>query len=124
MSERDGIGKRHREKEEPFYAGQGRILEMIAASAPLADILTRIVLLMEAQSDGLRCSILLLSNDGKHIRHGAAPNLPKIYCKAIDGLLIGPQAGSCGTAIYLKRPVIVTDVLTDPLWAAYHDLAQ
>src|SRR6266403_3021855 len=124
MSERDGIGKGYHEKEEPFYAGQGRILEMIAASAPLADILTRIVLLMEAQADGLRCSILLLSNDGKHLRHGAAPNLPKTYCKTVDGLTIGPRVGSCGTAMYLKRPVVVTDVLTDPLWADYRELAK
>ena len=124
MSERDGIGKGHREKEEPFYAGQGRILEMIAASAPLADILTRIVLLMEAQSDGLRCSILLLSNDGKHVRHGAAPNLPEAYVKAVDGLPIGPRVGSCGTSMYLRKPVIATDVLTDPLWSDYRDLAK
>src|SRR5881275_3711160 len=117
MSERDGIGKGHREKEEPFYAGQGRILEMIAASAPLADILTRIVLLMEAQTDGLRCSILLLSNDGKHVRHGAAPNLPEAYVKAVNGAAIGPRNGSCGTAMYTRRPVVVTDVMTDPLWS-------
>src|SRR5256886_10264931 len=124
MSERDGIGKGHHEKEEPFYAGQGRILEMIVTSAPLADILTRIVLLMEAQADGLRCSIQLLSNDGKRVRLGAAPNLPKAYVKAIDGLPIGPRVGSCGTAMYLKRPVLVTDVLTDPLWSDYRDLAK
>ncbi len=124
MSERDGIGKENHEKEEPFYAGQGRILEMIVTSAPLAAILTRIVLLMEAQADGLRCSIQLLSNDGKHVRHGAAPSLPEVYVKAVDGLLIGPRAGSCGTAMYLKRPVVVTDVLTDPLWADYRDLAK
>jgi len=124
MSKRDGIGKGDHEKEEPFYAGQGRILEMIAASAPLADTLTRIVLLMEAQADGLRCSILLLSNDGKHVRHGAAPSLPEAYVKAVDGLPIGPRVGSCGTAMYLKRPVVVTDVLTDPLWADYRDLAK
>src|SRR5436305_2141498 len=124
MSEREGIGKGHHEKEEPFYAGQGRILEMIAASAPLADILTRIVLLMEAQSGGRRCSILLLSNDCKHVRHGAAPNLPEAYVKAVDGLPIGPRVGSCGTAMYLKRPVLVTDVLTDPLWSDYRDLAK
>src|SRR2546423_8668590 len=111
MSERDGIGKGHREKEEPFYAGQGRILEMIATSAPLEDILTRIVLLMEAQSEGLRCSILLLSNDGKHVRHGAAPNLPKVYCKAVDGLPIGPRVGSCGTATHLTMPLMLTAVL-------------
>ena len=124
MSERDGIDKGYREEEEPFYAGQGRILEMIAASAPLADILTRIVLLMEAQTDGLRCSILLLSNDGKHVRHGAAPNLPEAYVKAVDGLPIGPRVGSCGTSMYLRKPVIATDVLTDPLWSDYRDLAK
>jgi PAS domain S-box-containing protein len=124
MSARDKIGKGDHEKEAPFYAGQGRILEMIATSAPLADILTRIVLLMEAQADGLRCSILLLSNDGKRVRHSAAPSLPEAYVKAVDGLLIGPRVGSCGTAMYLKRPVVVTDVLTDPLWADYRHLAK
>ncbi len=124
MSERDGIGKGDHEKEQPFYAGQGRILEMIAASAPLADILTRIVLLMETQTDGLRCSILLLSNDGKHVRHGAAPNLPEAYVKAVDGLPIGPRVGSCGTSMYLRKPVVATDVLTDPLWSDYRGLAK
>jgi PAS domain S-box-containing protein len=124
MSEREGIGKGHHEKEEPFYAGQGRILEIIAASAPLADILTRIVLLLEAQTDGLRCSILLLSDDGKHLRHGAAPNLPEAYIKAVDGLPIGPRVGSCGTAMYLRKPVVVTDVLIDPLWSDYRGLAK
>src|SRR5437016_14118058 len=98
MNEQNGIDKGNQEKKEPFYAGQGRILEMIATSAPLADILTKIVLLMEAEADGLRCSIQLLSNDGKRVRHGTAPNLPKAYVKAIDGLPIGPRVGSCGTA--------------------------
>src|SRR5438552_7182514 len=124
MSERDGIGKGHHEKEEPFYAGQGRILEMIAASAPLADILTRIVLLMEAQADGLRCSILLLDQDGKRVRHGAAPNLPETYVKAVNGAAIGPRNGSCGTAMYTRRPVVVADVMTDPLWSDYRELAK
>src|SRR5438477_12242483 len=109
MSERDGISKGYHEKEEPFYAGQGRILEMITASAPLADILTRIVLLMEAQTDGLRCSIPLLSYDGKHVRHGAAPNLPEAYVKAVDGVPIGLRDGSCGTAMQLRMPVVVVD---------------
>ena len=123
MSDQERAGEGNVEKVDPFYAGQGRILEMIATSAPLEDILTKIVLLMETQADGLRCSILLLSSDGKRVRHGAAPNLPKVYCKAVDGLPIGPRVGSCGTAMYLKKPVVVTDVLTDPLWADYRELA-
>src|SRR6266566_5384600 len=105
-------------KEEEFFrAGQSQVLEMIAASAPLADVLTSLLLLMEEQADGLRCSILLLSDDGKHVRHGAAPNLPEAYVKAVDGLPIGPRVGSCGTAMYTRRQVVVTDVMTDPLWA-------
>ncbi len=112
-------------KEEEFFrAGQSRVLEMIAADAPLADVLTSLVLLMEGQAEGLRCSILLLNRDGKRVRHGAAPNLPEAYVKAVDGAPIGPRNGSCGTAMFTRRPVVVTDVMTDPLWADYRELAQ
>jgi PAS domain S-box-containing protein len=112
-------------KEEEFFrAGQSRVLEMIAADAPLLEVLKSLVLLMEGQAEGLRCSILLLNRDGKHVRHGAAPNLPEPYVKAVDGAPIGPRNGSCGTAMYTRRPVVVTDVMTDPLWADYRQLAQ
>jgi PAS domain S-box-containing protein len=112
-------------KEEEFFrAGQSRVLEMIAADAPLADVLTSLVLLMEGQAEGLRCSILLLNRDGKHVRHGAAPNLPEAYVKAVNGAPIGPRNGSCGTAMYTRRPVVVTDVMKDPLWTDYRQLAQ
>jgi PAS domain S-box-containing protein len=112
-------------KEEEFFrAGQSRLLEMIAADAPLTDVLTSLVLLMEGQAEGLRCSILLLNRDGKRVRHGAAPNLPEAYVKAVDGAAIGPRNGSCGTAMFTRRPVVVTDVMTDPLWSDYRELAK
>jgi PAS domain S-box-containing protein len=112
-------------KEEEFFrAGQSRLLEMIAADAPLSDVLTSLVLLMESQAEGLRCSILLLNRDGKHVRHGAAPNLPEAYVKAVDGAPIGPRNGSCGTAMFKRQPVVVTDVMTDPLWSDYRELAR
>ena len=31
--------------------------------------------------------------------------------------------GSCGTAAYLGKPVYVTDIANDPLWANFRDLA-
>jgi PAS domain S-box-containing protein len=111
-------------KEEFFLFDQSRVLEMIAANASLAEVLTSLVLLMEGQANGLRCSILLLDRDGKHVRHGAAPSLPEVYVKAVAGLAIGPRNGSCGTAMYLRRPVVVKDVMTDPLWADYRPLAE
>lgn len=110
-------------KEEAFREGQSRILEMIAANAPLGEILKRLVLLIEAQSPEMLCSVLLISEDGNHIRHGAAPSLPEDYVKAIDGAAIGPKNGSCGTAMYRGKPVVVTDIFADPLWDDYRDLA-
>ena len=90
----------------------------------LEDVLNRHLLTVEKMSDiEIMTSILLLSPDGKRLTHGAAPSLPGPYVEAIDGSEIGPVAGSCGTAAYLGRPVYVTDIATDPLWAAYRDLA-
>ena len=110
--------------EENFRKGQSRILEMIARNEPLSKILDSLVLLIEEQSPGMLCSILLLSDDGNHIRHGAAPSLPDDYVKAIDGAPIGPKNGSCGTAMYRGKSVVVSDVLIDPLWDDYRDLAS
>ncbi|MDX6306263.1 MAG: hypothetical protein QOI77_3232 [Blastocatellia bacterium] len=109
--------------DEAFRDGQSRILEMIAAGAPTSEILNNLVLLIEAQSPGMLCSVLLLSADGNHIRHGAAPSLPEEYVKAIDGAPIGPKNGSCGTAMYRGKPVVVTDIREDPLWEDYRELA-
>jgi PAS domain S-box-containing protein len=116
------ITERHR--AEILQAGQAHILEMIAVAAPLDQTLGSIALLVESLSTGgALCSILLLDEDGLHVRHGAAPNLPKDYTRQIDGLIVGPKAASCGTAIYRHTPVIVTDILDDALWDDYRELA-
>jgi GAF domain-containing protein len=114
----------HDKKEEEFRLGQSKILQRLAADAPLKEILERLVLLIEAQSPDMLCSVLLLSEDGDHIRHGAAPSLPADYVAAIDGAPIGPKNGSCGTAMYRGEPVVVTDILSDRLWEDYRELAE
>jgi PAS domain S-box-containing protein len=113
-----------RKRAEALRDGESRILEMIARDAPLEEILERLVRVVEAQFAGMFCSVLLLDSDGQHVRHGAAPSLPKSYADAIDGLSIGPYAGSCGTAMYRKEPVVVTDILQDPLWEQYRNVAE
>lgn len=112
-----------RKLAETFRAGQHGVLEMIAADAPLPDILASLVRMVELQSKGMLCSVLLLDEDGKHVRHGAGPSLPRDYTKAIDGAPVGPRAGSCGTAIYRGEQVIVSDIQQDPLWEDYRELA-
>ncbi|HYF64456.1 MAG TPA: PAS domain S-box protein, partial [Herpetosiphonaceae bacterium] len=112
-----------RKKVESLLSGQSQVLERIATSNSLQDMLTSLIYLIESQAEAMVCSILLLDEDGLHLRHGAAPSLPEDYIKAVDGSSIGPQAGSCGTAAYRGEPVIVTDIMEDPLWDNYRHLA-
>jgi PAS domain S-box-containing protein len=102
---------------------QNRVLERVARGAPLNETFDLYLRAIETQSPGMLCSILLLDEDGVHVRHAAAPSLPDAYVRAIDGSPIGPNAGSCGTAAYRREPVIVADIDTDPLWADYRDQA-
>src|ERR1700692_3109786 len=94
---------------------------MVTKGDSLAELLDSLCRLVEAQAGDVLASILLV--DGDHLRHGGAPSLPKAYTDAINGTVIGPSAGSCGTAAYRGEPVIAEDIATDPLWADYRDLA-
>jgi len=80
-------------------------LKMILLGAPLNDVLTTITRLIEAHSTGMLCSIFLLDDDSLHLRYGVAAGLPEAYRAATDGICIGPDVGSCGTAAYLRQPV-------------------
>ena len=112
-----------RKRREGLLAGENRVLEMVAKGDSLSDILEMLCLLVEEQSSGVLASILLMDANGKQLRHGAAPNLPKAYTEAIDGAFIGSSVGSCGTAAYRAEQVIVSNIATDPLWDAFRDLA-
>jgi GAF domain-containing protein len=101
-----------------------RVLELAVADSPLQESLGELIAVVESTSrTGVLGSILLLDDDGRHLRTGAAPSLPELYCAAIDGGEIGPKAGSCGTAAYTGQPVFVSDIATDPLWEDYAEFA-
>ncbi len=101
---------------------QHDILEATASGQPfgrVADLLCRRV---EALDPGIICSILSVDQQGR-LHPLAGPSLPTEYSAALDGVPIGPCAGSCGTAAFLGQPVTVLDIETDPLWADYKSLA-
>jgi PAS domain S-box-containing protein len=112
-----------RKRAEALLAGEKRLLEMVARGHSLAQILDNLCRLVEEQAGDVFASILLLDSNGKQLRHGGAPSLPKAYTDAIDGSEIGPSVGSCGTAAYLGKQVIVSDIASDPLWSDFRELA-
>jgi PAS domain S-box-containing protein len=112
-----------RKRAEALLAGEKRLLEMVARGDSLAQILDSLCLLVEGQASDVFASILLLDSNGKQLRHGGAPSLPKAYTDAINGSVIGPSVGSCGTAAHRGKQVIVSDIASDPLWVNYRELA-
>ena len=108
---------------EAMRSGQSALLEMVAKGAPLTPTLNQLLLLIEGQSRGVYCSIMLLDDDGCHMHSAAGPSLPSEYMALLEGVEIGPGVGSCGTAMFLREPVVVSDIMCDPLWAPYRELA-
>ncbi|SDF41782.1 PAS domain S-box-containing protein [Dyadobacter soli] len=98
------------------------VLEMNSMKdTPLASVLDTYVRGVEAMFPHSRCSLLGIKN--KKLYSLASPSLPLEYVEAINGREIGENAGSCGTAAFLKQQVIVSDIAADPRWETYRQLA-
>ncbi|MHC4100534.1 MAG: PAS domain-containing protein [Planctomycetota bacterium] len=113
-----------RRRAEKIHRDRSRVLQLLAKGASLKQVLRLLLETIEELDPGMFGSILLLDDDKKRLRHGAAPSLPAFYNEAIDGLEIGPGVGSCATAAYTGGRVIVEDVMTHPYWAPFRELAQ
>jgi c-di-GMP-specific phosphodiesterase len=109
---------------EVDMTNQERILERTARGEPVDGILDAVCRTFEARYPGARCSVLRLDAACGVLRHVAAPSLPDSFRSAIDGLAVGEGMGACGTAAARIEMVVVEDTETDPLTAAFRDLAR
>ena len=111
------------QKESALFSSDSvlSILRLILAGSPLSEVLTIIAQLVESKGDGTLCTIWLPDSSGKQLHCEAAPGLPG-FSAHVGSMLIGPKGGSCGTAVYRKEPVFVTDILNDPIWDHYRHL--
>jgi len=95
------------------------ILELVARGVPLQEVLDSIIIALEELIPDAYCSILLLDRSGTTLHHGAAPHLRLEYLRDIDGLRVGPLAGSCGSAAHFNTRVIVEDLRDDARWTEF-----
>jgi len=110
-----------RQRRESLLASQKKVLEMIAKNEPLSEVFQAVLVSIEEQCPGVLGSVSKFKDD--QLWCVAARKLPLAYLKAVDGIKLGPQTGSCGRAIFLKSPVITEDVIEDPYWVSFRDLA-
>ena len=102
-----------------------KVLELNAtARYTLAQTANELLMGIEGIFPEMICSVLEVDDEQEKIRNLAAPQLPKAYCDAIENHAVGPNVGSCGTAVFRRSQVIVSDIENDPLWADYSDLAK
>ncbi|WP_036155572.1 response regulator [Maribacter forsetii] len=113
-----------RKRTEQLLIHENEILDLITVNKSLHEIFERLVLNYESIHEGYLGSISLLDDDGIHLILEAAPSLPKAFSLAIKRLAIGKNIGSCGTAAFLKKPIIVSDICTDKRWVNYKDIAE
>ncbi len=100
---------------------QRDLLDALSRDMPLAEFMEYICERVQALAPDAVCSVLRVDEELK-LRPLAAPSLPDSVAKSIDGIEIGPRAGSCGTAAWRGEPVVVEDIEVDPLWADFKHL--
>ncbi|KAA3599126.1 MAG: PAS domain S-box protein [Calditrichaeota bacterium] len=104
---------------------RNRILELIATDLPLDEILISICEMVEnISTNDVKSSVIVLEEDRETVGICSSSSLPKEYTQKLIGLKIGPRVGSCGTAMFMKKTVIVKDIENDPLWADYREIAK
>ncbi len=110
-------------RAESLLSAENQMLEMIAGGSSLTDVLENLCRTIDAQAPNTITTVLLMDPDGKRLWPTAGPRVPSGWTQAITPLQIGPCVGSCGTAAFLKTPVITSDIASDPLWVGYRDVA-
>jgi PAS domain S-box-containing protein len=102
-------------QEELLRVAEKRTLEMIADGESLTDILNYLCVAIDDHASATSF-VCLLDGEGNQLLPIASPNVPPAFAAAITPWPIGPNRGSCGTAVYLKKRVIIQDVAKDPRW--------
>lgn len=114
-----------RRRAEALVAGQAQVLELIAAGASLDAVLSALMRVIEAQSEGLVCSVLVRDLEREQFALGVAPSLPGSYIGALAGAsILPPYLGPCDRAAHLGEDVVTPDIAADQCWAeAWRQLA-
>jgi diguanylate cyclase (GGDEF)-like protein len=104
-----------------LVASQHRVHELIAGGAPLGEVLVELVRGIERHDPSVIPCVVLLDRNSNTLHPGAGPSLPPRYLSAIDGVVIGPNVGACGSAAWSGQLTISENIGEDPKWVPIRD---
>jgi diguanylate cyclase (GGDEF)-like protein/PAS domain S-box-containing protein len=97
---------------------QQLIMGALADEIPIADIADRLCRRVEQIAPDVVSSLLHIDAGGL-VHPLGGPSLPEDYSAALEGIAIGPDIGSCGSAAFYGEPVLAIDIDTDPRWQPF-----
>jgi len=106
-----------------LLVSQQKIHERLAKAEPLKDVLVDLLQTMETYLRGSSCAITICQEG--QFGEVTTSSLPQDYAVAVElaNLPIAEGVGSCGTAMFRRELVVVSDIANDPLWQDYKDFA-
>ena len=102
---------------------QQEILELIVLGNNYKEICEKICLLIERLLDNAVASVMLLDKGKQCMNVFAAPSIPAECIARLNGLRPGPEAGSCGNAVFRQEAVFIESTLDDPRWQSIREIA-
>ena len=100
---------------------QNTILEMIARGETFRATIDKLCLEIEQRMPGVWSSAMTIERNNC-IGAVIAPSFSGSIAERYEGVLVGPEVGSCGSAAYLRTPVLVDDIDHDPRFAKFRDI--
>ena len=101
-----------------LWSLQQLIMNALADEIPIADIADQLCRRVEEIAPDVVSSLLHIDAGGL-IHPLGGPSLPEDYSRALDGVAIGPDIGSCGSAAFFGEAVLAMDIDTDPRWQPF-----
>jgi diguanylate cyclase (GGDEF)-like protein len=118
------LATKEAERVQQLVASHNRVHDLIAGAAPLRDVLTEVLESIERHDPSIKASVLMLDPASSALHSGVGPSLPPDYLAAIDGVVIGPNVGTCGSAAWSGRLTVTENIAGDPKWAPIRHLAR
>lgn len=112
------------EKSSSLWEVESQIMDGMNNDASLTEVLDILTHAIEKMVPECLCTVLLLDEKQQRLWEGSSGGLPEEYIRAVNGLVIGPDVGACGSAAFRNETIVVEDISTDPRFATVKDFVM